>query len=541
MVTAVVAVCAVLVASALTVLAVRWANERADRRVSETLRHIDAHLEAMSASVARAVDAATADNRLPYANLSLDFDEVVQSLIAEAAARTGADAVVLRVDGPTGRPLVASIGSGVEGENLDRSFGPPSDRHFGSAVIDWTYPPGDSGNSTFHSALVTPLASPGIRGTLVAYSRTRSAFSSRHADAVRALVADLSVPLANARRFAEVEARINLDPATGVPNRRGYELELRRETARAHRTGKPVSVLVVGITSPDAPTTAPDDLRELAQVVDRVARRDDIACMRGDAELAVLLPGTRASGATALSSRIEAEATRRLGPEASAVTVGVVESQQDETADALDARIESSLNRPRPAPIAVLEDARTASTATASTVHSTYAGRVEAAPREPGDVLRGDALEAVASELLAARRFGRSLAVVVLEVVGLEDTSGLESDADADSKIGRVASRLDRSLGAGSAHRLGPSEFALVLPGSGIDDAEALVDALQTALEPPHDDAGLVLSAGVTELAESDDAQAALGRAQHALWQAKQVGPGTVVVAVPGRRPAPPS
>ncbi len=53
-----------------------------------------------------------------------------------------------------------------------------------------------------------------------------------------------------------------------------------------------------------------------------------------------------------------------------------------------------------------------------------------------------------------------------------------------------------------------------------------------------HDDRvdGITLSAGITELAERDDAQSALGRAEHALWQAKQAGRGTIVVAVPGRR-----
>jgi len=49
-----------------------------------------------------------------------------------------------------------------------------------------------------------------------------------------------------------------------------------------------------------------------------------------------------------------------------------------------------------------------------------------------------------------------------------------------------------------------------------------------------------VLNAGITEVAEDEDAQTALGRAEHALWQARQAGPGTVVVAVPSRRPAPP-
>ena len=50
------------------------------------------------------------------------------------------------------------------------------------------------------------------------------------------------------------------------------------------------------------------------------------------------------------------------------------------------------------------------------------------------------------------------------------------------------------------------------------------------------DVAGITLSAGITELADSEDAQRALARAEHALWQARQAGPGTIVVAVPGRR-----
>jgi hypothetical protein len=82
--------------------------------------------------------------------------------------------------------------------------------------------------------------------------------------------------------------------------------------------------------------------------------------------------------------------------------------------------------------------------------------------------------------------------------------------------------------------------FALVLPGSGIDDAEGLVDALQTSLGPPHDENGLVLSAGITEVAGDDDADAGLGRAEHAVLQAMQAGAGTIVVAVPNRRPLPP-
>ena len=69
---------------------------------------------------------------------------------------------------------------------------------------------------------------------------------------MRELLRDAGVALSNARRFAEVEARVNVDPATGVRNRRGYELELGREVARAERSGRPLSVVVVGGGRDDA-------------------------------------------------------------------------------------------------------------------------------------------------------------------------------------------------------------------------------------------------------------------------------------------------
>jgi GGDEF domain-containing protein len=544
MLTAVIVAGAVLIACSLTLLAVRRANERADRRLRTAVDYIDGQLEAMSAGVAEAIDRAVeSERRLPPPNLSLDFDEVVDALVAEAAARVRADAVVLRIDGPQGRPVVSSLGVGVEHEGLERSFGPPTARPFRAAVVEWTYPVSEEADAeTFRSALVTPLVGTGVRGTIAAYAQARNAFTPDDASGLGALVEDMSVALANARRFAAIEARINLDPATGVPNRRSYELELGREAARAHRTGSPLSVVVVyagGRVRSDTVETG--NLRDLARVVEGVVRRGDIACMRGEQELAILLPATGGPGASALSRRIEGEASRALDPRAQTVTVGLVEMLPDETAEALDARVDGALNRPRSATIASLEDSRNASTATASTVRAAFPGRAEPTRNRTGDILRGDALEEIARELVEAHHFGRSLALVVLGVGGLEDLSDSQGREAADARLSDIAGRLDRSLGTGSVHRLGASEFVLVLPGAGVDEAEALVDALQSSLEPPYDDAGVVLSAGVTEIAEGDDAQATLGRAEHALWQATQAGPGTVVIALPSRRPAPPS
>ena len=143
MVTAVAAACAAVLACGLIFIWLQRARRRTDERFEEILRQLDGHLASMSQSVARAVEAVTesgAQRSLPP--LTLDFDELVDALVAETAARTGADAVVLRVEGPGGRPVVSSVGAGVESETLDRSFGPPTEIPFDSAAIDWTFSAG---------------------------------------------------------------------------------------------------------------------------------------------------------------------------------------------------------------------------------------------------------------------------------------------------------------------------------------------------------------------------------------------------------------
>ena len=496
----------------------------------------------MSQNVARAVDAvASSGSQRPLLALTLDFDQLVDELVAEAAARTGADAVVLRVEGPGGRPIVASLGSGVEAELLDRSFGPPGDRRFETAAIDWTYSPaGDSEDVRYQSALVTPFApSAGTPGIVAAYALAGGAFRPEHAASVRELLREAGVALANARRFADVEARVNVDPATGVRNRRGYELELGREVARAERSGRPLSVVVVEVDGREDTPATTGALAEVARLVTRVTRRSDISCRRGDRELAILLPGTGESGATVLTRRLRDAAKQSIRSGVSTMAVGLVERLPAETSAELDLRIEKTFGPPG-ATVSTLDDVRNASTAAASTVHSTLASGTDVVRPQATDVLRRDVLEAVTRELVDARGFGRSLAVVALELVGLGDVSERHGREAADAALIEFAGRLDRSLSTGSVHRLGTTAFALILPGSGIEEAEALVDALQTSLEPPHDDTGLVLSAGITALGEEDDPDAGLGRAEHALWQANQAGAGTVVVAVPNRRPLPP-
>jgi GGDEF domain-containing protein len=205
-----------------------------------------------------------------------------------------------------------------------------------------------------------------------------------------------------------------------------------------------------------------------------------------------------------LTSRLREEAQRSLGPVSTNLAVGHVEWQADESVAALEARVEAAL----------------ASTTVRPLMRSVPQPAVEAHAAETTEVLRGDVLEAIAHAIREARPYERSLAVVALDVGVVDD-------------VGSVAVRLSDSVGNGRVFRLGASELVLVLSGATADDAETLLGSLH-----PETDGGpeLVLNAGITELVERDGAQTALARAEHALWQAKQTGRGTVVVAVPGRR-----
>ena len=523
MVIAVVAACAVLAAGVLAVLAVHRSRRESERKLEIVFERVSSHLEAISTSVEQAVARMVDAQRERSQPLSLDFDALVDALVAEAAVRTGADAVVLRVEGPGGRLVLASLGAGTESELAERAFAPPDARPFRAATIDWTYSAsGEADDEGFRSAIVAPLApSTGIPGTLVAYSSTSHAFRTEHTSALHGLVAEFGTGLANARRFADVEARLLLDPTTGVASRRGYEVELGREVARAHRTGRPLSIVLVGINGTETATTGGNDVDQVARLLKRVTRKSDISCRRGDREFAILMPETRESGAHVLTTRLREEAKRALGESPTTIAVGHVEWRPDEPVEALEERVEAALTPER----------RTGS----SKRHLAESAPTRGLDGGRAETLRLDALDTLGREVTKARRHGESLSVLAIGLEGLDELSQRVDRESVDAALSRVAQQLSDSVGNGSVHRLGPGEFALVLAGATVDDAEALLGALHSA---DHDDRtdGITLSAGITELAERDDAQSALGRAEHALWQAQQAGPGTIVVAVPGRR-----
>ena len=268
------------------------------------------------------------------------------TLLAEAAARTGADAVVLRVEGPAGDPSSLRSEKASTPSCSSGRFDPPDRRSFRAATVDWTYAPFDDAETApFRSALVAPLGDerrrPRRRRRLLEVARRLSSGAGRHAPGARRRG---RVALANARRFADVEARAFLDPASGVPDRRGYELELEREVARARRTGQPLTVAIVALDDGVRAERRGNGIGELARLVGRVTRGTDVPCRRGGRELAILLPETRESEASRLTVRLREEAQRALGRSGQTTfAVGLAEWRPNESVEALDARAAAAL------------------------------------------------------------------------------------------------------------------------------------------------------------------------------------------------------
>lgn len=488
MVTAVFAACvAALVACGFTLLVAHRSRRDAERRLQLVLERVDVHLAGISESVESAVERVVAVQRHRTPQPTLDLAELLEILADEVAARTGADAVVVEVEGADGIPVVASHGVGATLELLEETIASTRDARFRVATIEWTREETDATGTGFEAAIVLPTGSAtGVPGVLVAYSETSGAFRAEHGAAVRELLVEYKSALANARRFAALEGRLQ-PRAFDLGDERHRDEELEREVARARESGRPLSVVRVGFAS-TAGTSTTESVERLARVVARVTRRGDIACQTGESEVAILLPGTSGAGAETLTNRLRTEMSRSLA--GSTVTVGHVEWQPDETARQLGARL----------------DALTGSSRASGP--NTFDRADEA--------LRRDALEGLGHEVERARRREHVLAVVVLDANG------------SDNGPGSLGERLAEGVvGGGSVHRLGPARFALVLPATDVDRAEALVDSLGYEL---------LVSAGITELVERDDAESVLGRAEHALWQAQQAGQGTVVVAVPGGR-----
>jgi diguanylate cyclase (GGDEF)-like protein len=139
--------------------------------------------------------------------------------------------------------------------------------------------------------------------------------------------------------------------------------------------------------------------------------------------------------------------------------------------------------------------------------------------------------ETLAREVARAQRYERSLALVVIDVDDFKAVNDRIGHLAGDGVLAEAAERVrDVVRSADVACRVGGDEFAVIMPESGIQDAEQLYQRLESAVSTrPVGQAGrLHLSAGISELRDDDDAISFFQRTDENLYRAKRAGKGAV-------------
>jgi diguanylate cyclase (GGDEF)-like protein len=142
--------------------------------------------------------------------------------------------------------------------------------------------------------------------------------------------------------------------------------------------------------------------------------------------------------------------------------------------------------------------------------------------------------ETLSRECARAHRYNRRLALIVFDIDDFRAENDKVGHLGGDSVLAEAAERVREVIRTADIPcRVGGDEFAVILPESGIQQAEQLFGRLQGAISGrPIGNAGrLHISAGLAELKPDDDSISFFERADAALYRAKDAGKGRVYAA----------
>jgi diguanylate cyclase (GGDEF)-like protein len=175
-----------------------------------------------------------------------------------------------------------------------------------------------SGSEVAHvAALALPLECRGKTiGAVVGIdrgpARREPRMAARALAALRAALEPGGIALDNALRVQRAEALSVTDDLTNLYNSRYLSQVLRRETKRASRSGRPLSLLFVdldgfkSINDSHGHLYGSRALVEAASIMRASARETDMVARFGGDEFALILPDTGSEGAVAVGERLRA-------------------------------------------------------------------------------------------------------------------------------------------------------------------------------------------------------------------------------------------
>ena len=249
-------------------------------------------------------------------NSSLDPERVADALLAHAGDWVPASAWLVLVVDDAGReralatrgltpalePAAAAIARWVmRNRDVCGATNVAADRRFGADAEA--------------AAIAFPLDCRGRTiGALVGLDRAPSSREPRFAAAtlaaVRAALEPGAIAIDNALRVQRAEALSVTDDLTQLYNSRYLSQVLRRETKRASRSGRPLSLLFIdldgfkSINDSHGHLFGSRALVEAAAVIRQSARETDVVARFGGDEFALVLPDTGSDGAVMVGERI---------------------------------------------------------------------------------------------------------------------------------------------------------------------------------------------------------------------------------------------
>ncbi|HSW27771.1 MAG TPA: GGDEF domain-containing protein [Burkholderiaceae bacterium] len=133
------------------------------------------------------------------------------------------------------------------------------------------------------------------------------------------------------------------------------------------------------------------------------------------------------------------------------------------------------------------------------------------------------------------------LAVALLDIDWFKRINDNHGHGAGDEVLRRFAAALTNQLRAADAlARWGGEEFLLLMPGTRLDDARVVLERLRNGVAAGDGFDGIApgvrvtFSAGLVEVAEGESQDAAIDRADRALYRAKQAGRDRVEVGSAG-------
>lgn len=132
--------------------------------------------------------------------------------------------------------------------------------------------------------------------------------------------------------FADLQDQALTDPLTGLGNRRALARDFESESARAVRTGRPLTVVVIDVdglkalNDSEGHAAGDEALRKVGLALSSVTRRSDHAYRYGGDEFALLLPDSHLPDAAVLHDRLG-----EVG--APACSIGIARSSSDPLGD----------------------------------------------------------------------------------------------------------------------------------------------------------------------------------------------------------------